>query len=78
MALKKPRYEILSKRCLSSSHNAFIPGVISGGCECGNCKIRIRQHRDLGKNAWHEIPRSHDYVFDREEVLEIRRFIIKN
>jgi hypothetical protein len=68
-----PNYEILSKKCLSSQHTAFIPEVLNGSCQCGNCKIRVRQHRALPKDAWHEIPKYHDYVFDVEEVLKIRK-----
>jgi len=72
------KYEILSKKCLSSEHIAFIPKVIpNGSCECGNCKIKVREHRKLPKDAWHEIPKYHDYVFDVEEVLKIKKIISK-
>lgn len=74
--MPKDKYEILSKKCLSSSHNASIKGVINGSCECGNCKVMIRQHRELPKNAWHEIPKYHDYCYDAEEVIKVKRKII--
>ena len=73
----KCKYEILSEICLSSMWRARIDGVVDGTCECGNCKIKVRQHRKLPKDAWHGHPRSHDYVYDVEEVLNIKKKIIK-
>ena len=72
MSKEQDRYEILSSKCLSSKHIAYIDGVLNGSCECGNCKIMVRQHRNLPKDAWHEIPKYHDYCFDVEEVLAIK------
>jgi len=72
------KYEILSTKCLSGKHTAFIEGIIKGLCECGNCKIMIRQHRKLSKTAWHEIPKYHDYCFDSEEVMAIKTKLLKN
>ena len=74
------KYEILSVKCLSSSdrypHKAAIKGVIDGACECGNCKIRVRQHR-YHKGAYIGTTSHHDYVYDREEVLKVKDDITK-
>ena len=66
---RPPTYEILSEYCLSSNHRADIDGVIDGGCQCGNCKVKVRQHR-YHKGAFIGETSKHDYVFDTEEVQE--------
>ena len=72
---RPPTYEILSEYCLSSNHRADIDGVIDGGCQCGNCKVKVRQHR-YHKGAFIGETSKHDYVFDTEEVQEalIKRY----
>ena len=61
-------YEILNENCLSSNHRANIGGVINGKCQCGNCKVKVRQHR-YHKGAFIGDTSRHDYVFDTEEVM---------
>lgn len=69
------KYKILQKRCLSSRHLAYIPWVINWGCECWNCKIKIRQYRE---HKWAFIwdTSFYDYMFDVEEVLQIKDLLI--
>lgn len=66
----KHTHEILDFTCLSSKHRAYIPGVISGSCQCGNCKVRVRNHREH-PGAFDGDTSYHDYVQDVEEVQHL-------
>ena len=74
---KPNQYRILHTGCLSSCHKALIPGVQKGNCQCGNCKVRIRQYR-FHKNGALGDKSYHDYVYDKEEVIEIESQLIPN
>ena len=66
----KHTYEIVDRKCLSSKHLATVPGVIAGGCQCGNCKVKVRNHREhIG--AFKGDTSYHDYVYDVEELQKI-------
>lgn len=74
--ISKPhRHKILETKCLSSSHKAYVEGVIDGVCECGNCKVKVRQLR-YHKGAYIGDTSHHDYVLDREEIIEIKHTLI--
>jgi len=72
---KESRYEILDKKCLSSSYIAYIPWVLNGTCECWNCKIKIRQHR-YHKGAFWWDTSYYDYVYDVLEVINKKDFLL--
>lgn len=48
---------------------------MDGNCECWNCKIKIRQHR-YHKGAFWWDTSYYDYVYDSEEVVNIKDFLI--
>lgn len=71
------KYEILNIGCLSSKHIAYIDGVIDGECQCGNCKVKVRQHR-YHRGAHIGTTSHHDYVFDEEEIIRVKDYLINN
>ena len=67
---KKSVYWIWDKQCLSSKHLWNID-LIGWDCQCWNCKIRIRQYR-YHKWAYIWDTSYHDYVYDVNEIMDIK------
>lgn len=68
---EKHLYKIIDTKCISGGHyNAHIPGVVAGGCQCGNCKVKVRNFR-YHKGAYGGDTSYYDYVFDVEEIQRL-------
>lgn len=64
-------YEVIDFKCVSGGfYRAHIPGVISGSCQCGNCKVKIRNYR-YHPGAFGGDNSFYDYIFDVEEVQRV-------